>query len=147
MIVILFAIYTSLMTPFLIAFDPEWHDHILIILFDWVINIFFFADIAVNFRTTFIDRKTGLEIWAPKMIAKHYVINYKFWIDVASSIPFDGLMIESLNFLSAIGMLKLIRVSRISKIIQHLNIKKSSKTVLKVFQLLFILLLYIHLQA
>jgi hypothetical protein len=71
----------------------------------------------------------------------------RFWIDFLSSIPFDGLHIKGLEFLNIIGMLKLVRVTRLSKIIQHLDVKKKFKTKLKVIQLLFYLVLYIHLQA
>lgn len=44
-------------------------------------------------------------------------------------------------------MLKLIRVNRISSIIQHLNVRQDVKTFLKVVQLLLFLLLYIHVLA
>ena len=66
-----------------------------------------------------------------------------------SSIPFDSLVLVSERFqtLNVIGMLKLVRVARISKIIQHLNVKKEIKTYLKTAQILFYLLLYIHVQA
>ena len=145
--VIFFAIYNSIITPFVIAFEPSWDGSIGILLADWIINIFFIVDIFINFRTTYVNTKTGEEIWEPKKIAKHYVLGGKFWIDLLSSIPFDTLPFESLSFLNVIGMLKIIRITRISKIIRHLNIRQETKTMLKTLQLLFNLLLYIHLQA
>ena len=145
--IIWLAIYTSIMTPFLIAFGPKWGDNIIIILIDWFVNIFFFVDIGVNFRTTYVNTKIGKEIYDTKLIAKKYILGGKFWIDLLSSIPFDGLQIKSIESLGSIGMLKLIRTARISKIIQHLAVKQIYKTYLKTVQLLFNILLYIHLQA
>jgi cyclic nucleotide gated channel alpha 3 len=109
--------------------------------------VFFIVDIAINFRTTYTNTKTGLEVWNPKKIAKHYVLGGKFIIDLLSSIPFDTVPIESISFLNVIGMLKIVRIVRISKIIRHLNVVTETKTVLKTLQLLFNLLLYIHLLA
>lgn len=147
MAVIIFAIYNSIMTPFLIAFDPPWSNSLAIVLVDWIINIFFIVDILINFRTTYTNTKTGAEVWEPKKIAKHYVLGGKFWIDILSSIPFDGLRIDSISFLNVIDMLKTIRILRISKLIQHLNMKQETKAFLKTIQLLFHLLLFIHIQA
>lgn len=147
LVVISFAIYTSILTPFLLAFSPSWGENVAFIFIDWVINIVFIIDIGINFRTTYINTKTGKEIWDSSKIAKKYVLGGKFWIDLLSSIPFDGLMIESISFLNALGMLKLIRTARISKIIQHLDVNQITKTYLKTVQLLFNLLLFIHLQA
>lgn len=147
LIVISLAIYTSIVTPFFIAFDPDFGDHVIFTFNDWMVNIIFIFDIGVNFRTTYINTKTGNEIYNSKRIAKKYVLGGKFWIDLISSIPFDNIEIEALSALGALGMLKLIRTARISKIIQHLNLKNITKTYLKTAQLLFNILLYIHLQA
>jgi CRP-like cAMP-binding protein len=147
LVVISMAVYTSITTPFFLAFNPSWSSSIGTILIDWIVNIIFIIDIGVNFRTTYINTKTGKEIWEPKLIAKKYLLGGKFWIDLLSSIPFDGLQIEQLEVFGALGMLKLIRTARISKIIQHLNVSTLTKTYLKTVQLLFNLLLFIHLQA
>lgn len=147
LVVISMAIYTSITTPFFLAFKPVWENNIGIVLIDWAVNIVFITDIGVNFRTTYINTKTGIEIWEPKLIAKKYLLGGRFWIDLISSIPLDSLQIEQLSVLAALGMLKLIRTARISKIIQHLNVSQLAKTYLKTAQLLFNLMLFIHLQA
>lgn len=136
-----------MVTPFFIAFDPSWGDHISFTLVDWIVNFVFTVDIGVNFRTTHINTQTGIEVYNPKIIAKKYILGGKFWIDLISSIPFDNIEIEALSALGTLGMLKLIRTARISKIIQHLSVKQITKTYLKTVQLLFNILLYIHLQA
>lgn len=86
-------------------------------------------------------------MWDPKLIAKHYLLGGKFIVDFLSSIPFNYIPEKSIAFLNAIGMLKIVRIARISKIIQHLNVKTEIKTVLKTLQLLFNLLLFVHLLA
>jgi hypothetical protein len=55
---------------------------------NWIIDFFFFLDILVNFRTTFIDQKTGDEVFNGKKIARNY-IKSRFWIDFLATIPFD----------------------------------------------------------
>lgn len=147
LVVISMAIYTSITTPFFLAFKPVWENNAGILLIDWAVNIVFIFDIGVNFRTTYINTKTGIEIWEPKLIAKKYLLGGRFWIDLLSSIPLDSLQIDQLSVLGALGMLKLIRTARISKIIQHLNVSQLAKTYLKTAQLLFNLMLFIHLQA
>lgn len=145
--IIVFAIYNSIMTPFNIAFDNEFAGSILSLIIESIINVFFIVDIIINFRTSYMNTKKGEEIFDSKKIAKNYVYRMRFWIDLVSSIPFDMLMIDSLNFLNIIGMLKIVRVTKTSKIIQHLDVRKHIKTNLKILQLLFYILLYIHLQA
>ena len=54
------------MTPFNIAFDNDFSETLASILVDWFINILFIIDIGINFRTTYLDTKTGEEVWTPK---------------------------------------------------------------------------------
>ena len=44
-------------------------------------------------------------------------------------------------------MLKLIRITRISILIQKLNVSRASKAIFRLLQLIFFLVLFIHLQA
>jgi len=96
-----------------------------------VIDFTFLVDILINFRTTYINQSTGDEISEPKMIAKHYVLGPRFWIDVVSTIPFDKIYSSGFlgDFFSLLGMLKIVRVSRISKIIANLNVRQDLKAV------------------
>lgn len=88
-------------------------------------NIIFMIDILINLRTTYINTKSGDEVYSPLMIAKRYILGGRFWIDFLSSLPLDSFQTgnNSTGFLGVFGMLKLMRISRITKIIQHLNIK------------------------
>lgn len=118
MFVILLAIYNSFSIPYNIAFKPPAFDSTFMDLFNGIIDGLFFVDIIISFRTTFINTKTGDEIWDPKLIAKKYVMGGRFWIDLLSSLPMDSFGSgDASTFLAAFGMLKLMRITRISRII------------------------------
>ena len=61
------------------------------------IDVFFFIDIIVNFRTTYINTKTAEEITTPNLIAFNY-LKTRFVIDFLATIPFD--LIGGLIFVS-----------------------------------------------
>ena len=67
-------------------------------------------------------------------------------MDVLSSIPFNAIDPTG-NILPLFGMLKLIRVSRITQVIRNLNSMAESKAALRVLWLIFFVFLYIHLMA
>ena len=52
------------------------------------IDIMFFFDIVMNFRTTYFNRRTGVEIMEKPLIVKNY-LKGAFIIDLLSTIPFD----------------------------------------------------------
>lgn len=121
-------------------------------LYEWgnnLIDTIFFFDICINFRTTFVNQATGDEIWRPLSIAKNYILSLRFWIDIMSTFPFDKVITSGglADFVTLLGMLKIVRVSRISKIIANLNVKQESKAFFKVINLIFLLVLYIHVMA
>mmetsp|Transcript_14806 Transcript_14806/g.14395 ORF Transcript_14806/g.14395 Transcript_14806/m.14395 type:complete len:102 (-) Transcript_14806:1479-1784(-) len=80
-------------------------------------------------------------------MAKHYMKN-RFTIDVLSTIPFDnilyGITKKKTTFFSAFSMLKLIRISRISRMIVRMNSPLETKLWMKLFYLILSLLIYLH---
>lgn len=74
----------------------------------------------------------------------------RFWIDFVASIPFDifSYMFESSKSnqltLQLIGLLKLVRVLRLSRLITYLNLKNELKMSLKLGKLIFFIILYTH---
>ena len=70
--IIVLALYNTIVIPLTIAFDPPILDGIAIGVFESFIDLAFFTDIVINFRTTFISSVTGEEIYDSKDIAKHY---------------------------------------------------------------------------
>lgn len=146
MMIISLASFNVFTIPFIIAFDPPeanswWYSTIV-----WLINIIFVIDIIINFRTTFINNRTGDEVWEPKMIAKRYLLGPKFWIDLLSALPLDQIISKGIlrDSFSLLGMLKAVRVMRLSTVIQSLNIRQDYKAYLKLVKLVFYLTIYIH---
>lgn len=102
----------------------------------------------MNFRTTINDEETGEEVSDPFRIAYHY-FKGKFWIDLLASIPFDFfsvLFIDSGNsfILELFGLLKLVRILRLSRLITYMNLQDDVKMSLKLAKLIFFLIMYIH---
>lgn len=102
----------------------------------------FLLDIFINFRTSFINQYTGEEVLYLCDIAKSY-LSGRFWIDLLATIPFDLIGVAILgggaSELELFGILKLVRIARLSKIISYLNVKEDVKLVLKLGKLIFFL--------
>jgi hypothetical protein len=69
------------------------------------------------------------------MIAKKYFFSFRIIIDVLSTFPFDhafgSLTTPSgVKLLSAFGMLKLFRITRLGSLLQKMNISRSWKAVI-----------------
>lgn len=110
------------------------------------IDIFFFFDMLVAFRTTYIDLFTGQEMSEPKLIAKNY-LRGQFWIDLLATVPFDSfieLIIGEAGLLKVLGALKLVRVLRLSRMITFLRVNPESKAMLNLMLLVFYLVMYVH---
>lgn len=86
--------------------------------------------------------KDGQEIWDRKQIAKSYIYEGMFFVDVISTIPFD--YFGGPELLAMLGLMKLARLGRISTIIARLNVNEQIKALIKMGQLTFYLYLVIH---
>lgn len=117
---------------------------------NFIVDILFMIDVAINFRTTIINEKTGEEIFDGRIVALRY-LRGKFFIDLLASIPFDFFSVlvgaemnnNTLSF-QLFGLLKLIRIVRLTKLITYLNLKDDVKMSLKLGKLIFFLIMYIH---
>ena len=148
LLIMVLAIWNCFMIPIQVAYDPPFMNTILFLMQNYIIDFLFFMDIVVNFRTSFIHSKTGEEIFTKKEIIKNY-LKRRFWVDLLATIPFDtigSLMFSSANtsLLQLFSLLKLARVLRLSRIIAYLNVGNEIKMSLKLFKLVFFLLLYLH---
>lgn len=116
------------------------------------IDLLFIIDVFVNFRTSYVNTKTGEEIFDLKKIALNY-LKARFWIDILASMPFDLFTLfligrnQNTIVFKLFGLLKLIRVLRLSRIIMYMNLKDDVKMSLKLGKLIFFLVLYIHCQG
>ena len=80
--------------------------------FNFVVDIFFIADIVVMFFTSYLDLYTGKEIKDSIQIAKAYTTSRRFLTDFFS--------LFSLNEeLRLFGFLKMLRVFRLGSIIKR----------------------------
>lgn len=61
--------------------------YFVIFLVDLFVDLFFFCDIVVNFRTTYIG-KNDMLVTCPKKIAIRYLRTY-FIVDLVAAIPWD----------------------------------------------------------
>lgn len=152
-VVIIFAIQNSVTLPLRIAFTDEELGMLIPILnpLDDATFGVFIVDIIFNFFTSYINLTSGNEIYDLRMITSFYVFSEVFVIDLLSTFPLDewfaGYSENLTNFMKVLGMLKMQRIRRLSKIITNLTVSHETKALLKVFQMIFLLLLYFHIIA
>jgi potassium voltage-gated channel Eag-related subfamily H protein 7 len=111
-----------------------------------IIDFLFFIDILISFRTTQVDLLTGIEIRDTKQLA-HLYFQGQFTIDFLSTVPFDTfaeLILGDAGFFKVLGVLKLVRVMRLSRIITFLRCDSQTKAMLNLFKLVFYLIMYVH---
>ena len=148
--IIIIAIFVCFTSPYVFSFSNEFPGKDIFDAVCLSIDIIFFVDIIVIFRTSYVNNMTGDEIYSPSLIAKNYLFSSRFVLDFLSSLPFDYFKLGTGyvgDILSLITMLKIVRVTRINVIISNLNVKQDLKAMLKVIYLIFILFLYLHVYA
>lgn len=142
------AVFNGFSVPLEVAFYPEGMQGPLFLVINTGIDLLFFMDIIINFRTTYINRKTGNEVVDTKTIALSY-LKGRFWIDLLATLPyaliaeviFDS---ETGGLVRYISLLKIMRILRINKIISILKVANEVKLSLKLMKLVFFLLMYLH---
>ena len=101
--ILLIVAYLSVMLPFNVAFKAHQNLRIFYIA-DFCLEIVFIVDILLNFRTTFINPKTGRLVTKPKLIAHNYLTHW-FPLDLLAALPFDILYLCNKDWVSAIPLL------------------------------------------
>ena len=148
LLIIFLALYNAILLPLEFAFSPDFLESIYYVVLEYIFDFLFFMDIVVTFWTTYVNKKTGMEIHNKCRIAIQYVFFGRFIIDVAATIPFElfiNMFVSNLsgNF-KLLGLLKLIRLLRLGRIVTFLKVKSSFKSTFKILQLLFLLLMLVH---
>lgn len=120
------------------------------VILNLIVDLIFFMDILICFRTTFLDENTGFEEISTMGIARNYLLG-NFLVDFFATIPIDwivelirGHKVKSLQFF---GLLKLGRLLRINRIIRFLNASRDFKASAKLMNLVFFLIVYLHCYA
>lgn len=124
--ILLTAIFNALAIPVAIAFLPLWAEHRVYVVIDMLTNVIFFVDIFVIFNTSYFD-KDSEEIVDRRKIAVRYFMGL-FAIDFLSSVPWGQLAPNS-ELIRLFNTLKIVRVLRISKIINKLKVPEDIKAV------------------
>ena len=90
-----------------------------------LIDFVFLLDIVISFRTTFYDIETGDEVYDAKRTYRMY-LRGRFTVDLLSTIPFDNIALiftsSSNTLLQLFSLLKLVRISRLGRIIERMNV-------------------------
>ncbi len=144
--------YNCFTIPLVLAFQPEEANSLEWDLSNWIITCIFAIDILINFRTTYFSE--GEEIEAGLRLFLNYLFSFRFILDLITTIPFDLIAklmgtysIDIQKALSATRMLKFIRVGGITNLIASLRFEKSTKTLIKILQLLLYMVLFVHIQG
>ena len=142
------AIWNCFYIPYAVAFMST-GENLTLYSIGLAIDIAYFADIAIYMRTTYVDLATGEEVTDSIKILKNYFSSGKLLVDVISAIPFDVLALFQSEHegLQLITMTKIIRLLRLSKVFVFMRAKLHVKLRLKLLQLLFMFVVYLHLMA
>ena len=117
------AIWNSLSVPVAIAFSPSWSQTPEYVILDNAINALFFIDVIIAFNTIFVNFD-GEEVTDRMKIASKY-LRGSFFVDIVSSFPFDLILEE----LSVLGLLKVVRIARLTRIINKASVEVETKAV------------------
>ena len=118
-LIVLMNIVNLIFIPIDVAFQPEFINSGGYIAFDYIFDFIFLIDLIFNFRTSFADDH-GEKIYDKKQIAKRYVPTLTFVCDCLAICQLHSIFGNSdLKFLK---VLKVVAITRISKIILHLTV-------------------------
>ena len=120
------AIWNCIETPLDIAFEPP--SSVIIIIINYAIDLFFYIDIIVAFRTSYLTFD-GQEVKEWKQIAINYIFRGTFFLDLLSVLPFYEMIPGDQKALQILGVLKLIRIKRLPKLIANIDMKADTKAV------------------
>lgn len=124
--VVVLALFTCFEIPIRFSFGTQFYSNEgieIVHMVDHVVDGVFFIEIVLNFFTSYINIKSGLEVTEHKQIAKNY-IKLHFWLDLLSTLPYElavrlklGIDYEEMHeYFYILGALKLTRLLRIRKI-------------------------------
>jgi len=139
-------VYNCFSLPFKVAFSPDLLDSTFFNLIARIIDLIFFLDILINFRTMYIDGY-GNEIKCPYKIAKDY-LKFTFWIDLIATVPFDAIassvMTTSDTSIELLGILKFGRLLKLKKIIAYLNVVEEVRHLISLIKHTFFIMIFLH---
>jgi|TARA_B110001450_G_C17309799_1_gene354999 hypothetical protein len=87
-LVIILSLYNSFVIPLQFSIPKTFEGVVSIVVFDNIIDIIFYLDIFITFRTQYIDPKSEDLISDSKRIAVNY-LKGRLIIDILASVPLD----------------------------------------------------------
>ncbi|KAJ3415551.1 Potassium voltage-gated channel sub H member 7 [Chytridiales sp. JEL 0842] len=152
-------LFTASVTPFETAFGGERKIDFMFLI-NLCVDLVFFIDIFVQFRTPFRDEQSGQVVRDEKAIAKNYAKSW-FFLDLISILPIDMIgfnpngddstkssnltQLRLLRFIRLARLLKLLRVLRASRKLRkwqvYINLRYAA---LQLAQYAFIIIFLIH---
>ena len=150
LLIIILALYNCIMIPMSLAFTQNISNSKPISIFESIVDTLFILDILLNFRTTYVNPKTNIEITEPAKVARNYISSVRFPIDVLASLPLDMFVNldpndkENQFKIRLLGIAKLMRLLRLGRIITYMRVNASLKIGIRIFQLLMILIVLVH---
>ena len=115
--------YIAIVTPIRIGFEEDAAGFFF--WFETFIDLYFLADVVLNFRTALVLDHGYIETDSWK-IAKAYLLSF-FVIDTVSSIPFDLITYASGSSNQAAGNLKALKTTRALKVARVLKLVKFAR--------------------
>lgn len=88
-IVLLLVIYTAIEVPYNVSFLlPMYEKAHLLEIINLIVDVMFIIDVAINFRTTYVEGRSAKVVSNPNKITAHYLKTW-FVVDILSAIPFE----------------------------------------------------------
>lgn len=128
---LILVIYTAVAVPLELSYDLTDPLAIKILLQVW-----FWTDILVAFRTTYSDLAAREQIWDWKKIGKRYLLTW-FLPDLIGAIPFEFIEVGSIGILKG---LKSLRLTRLGRVVKRLDVLGNTQFQLAYFMMGFVLL-------
>mmetsp|Transcript_16868 Transcript_16868/g.55188 ORF Transcript_16868/g.55188 Transcript_16868/m.55188 type:complete len:904 (+) Transcript_16868:89-2800(+) len=111
----LILLYLSLFTPYRVAYSEPAYG--VEFWFEFLIDIYFYIDLVLNFFTAYYDDHGRLVPQRPRIIM-HYLSRW-FWLDALAAIPFDYMTSGAGNLSNVLKFPRLLRLGRIFKYFEN----------------------------
>jgi len=156
-------LFSLVIVPYRIGFQIDTTKAVFIS--DIVIDFLFLADVVLRFNTAYIDPTTEMLVVSRQKIAEAY-FQFWFWVDVASSIPFDLLVtggtpwdaqddsnegtfhsVRLIRILRLVRLFKIVRMLKLRRLRKHIESLNMSPGLVKILSLTFQVSFIAHLVA
>lgn len=135
---IVFVLYSAVSVPMEVCFRYE--KHISISMFDRFVDVFFFCDLLINFRTAFVKGDGTFEI-EPTLIARKYLCTW-FFFDLLATVPFD-LLTGNAAGTNSLGLAKMPRMLRIFRLLKKLDMLTAARA-MRMLSVVVFFLVFTH---